>query len=114
MNKEIITIPTTNGYVKIYTKQIKYINIEERSMCYHLINGTRIESQKLRTSFEEMVSKKIKNDNNFIYLKPALIFNLNEIKAIDKYKVIFEDNEIYYFPKCKYDMLLKTWLEFNE
>lgn len=109
---KIITIQTTNDYVKIYTKQIKYINIENRSICYHLIDGTSIESQKLRTSFENSIGN-IKNCENFIYLKPALIFNLKEIKSIERYKVTFNDNDVYYFPKCKYNTLLETWLNFN-
>lgn len=107
----IVTI--TNGYVKINTKQIKYINIENRSVCYHLISENNIESQKLRTSFEKSISDKIKTDSNFIYLKLSLIFNLNEIKEIDKYRVIFNDGEIFSFPKCKYDELLNAWLNFN-
>lgn len=108
-----VIITTTDGYVKINTKQIKYINIENRSVCYHLISGKNVESQKLRTSFEKSISNIIKTDTNFIYLKPSLIFNLNEIKEIDKYRVVFNDNEEYYFPKCKYNILLETWLNFN-
>lgn len=109
-----IIITTLDGYVKVHTKQIKYINIENRSVCYHLINNARIESQKLRTSFEKSVNDKIKTDSNFIYLKPSLIFNLNEIKEIDKYRVIFNDGEVFSFPKCKYDELLETWLDFDD
>lgn len=108
-----VIIITTDGYVKIDTKQIKYINIENRSVCYHLISGKNVESQKLRTSFEKSVSNKVKTDSNFIYLKPSLIFNLNEIKEINKYRIIFNDGEIFSFSKCKYDELLETWLNFN-
>lgn len=109
-----VIIATTNGYVKIDTKQIKYINIENRSVCYHLTDGDNIESQKLRTSFEKSISVTIKTDTNFIYFKPSLIFNLNEIKEIDKYRVIFNDGEVFSFPKCKYDELLNAWLDFDD
>lgn len=108
-----VIITTTDGYLKIDTKQIKYINIENRSICYHLIGGKNVESQRLRTSFEKSISNIIKTDTNFIYLKPSLIFNLNEIKKIDKYRVIFNDEEVFSFPKCKYDELLNAWLNFN-
>ena len=112
-NLKTITIQTTNDYIKVYVKQIKYINIENRSICYHLIDGVNIESQKLRTSFNNSIGNNVKNCKDLIYLKPALVFNLEQIQSIDRYKVVFNDGEEYYFPKCKYNILLETWLAYN-
>ena len=78
MNKFIIK--TTYDYVKINISEINYANIENRSICYHLKQGETIESQKLRTTFEKSIGE-IKNESGFLFVHPALLLNLKNIKS---------------------------------
>ena len=105
---DFIIIDTDDGRIKIKIKNIKYVNIEQRNLAYHLVNGETILSKCLRSSFGKSTLH-LQNRENILFLPPSLIVNLKEIKAINRYSIIFNDNEIYYIPKCKYKMLYTIW-----
>lgn len=106
---EKIIIKTNQGYEKINFKRIKYINIEGRHIAYHLTDGKIIYSQCLRTSFKHAVGNII-NYKFYLFLPPSLIVNLQMVKQVNKNYIVFNDNEIYYIPKCKYDTLYNAWI----
>lgn len=50
----------------------------------------------------------------FLFLPPSLLINLSEIKEINGDHVIFENNEILYFPKKSYEIVRTSWLHYNQ
>ena len=91
---------------------LNYINIVRRCLCYHLKDGTIFDGQTLRSSFEKAIDP-LQHHKSFIFLPPSLLINLNEIKAINKDNIIFENDDILFFPMKQHDTLRNKWIEYN-
>ena len=66
--------------VKIYIRHLNYVDIEGRSLCYHMSYGYIQANRTLRTSFEKAMYPYLKHEN-LLFLKPSLLINLSNIKA---------------------------------
>jgi hypothetical protein len=49
----------------------------------------------------------------FLFLAPSLLINLSEIKIVNSDHIIFENDDIVYFPKKAYDLVREAWLNYN-
>ena len=98
---KIMLVPTAAGEELIYVKNLNYINIEERSLCYHLTDGVLKASHVLRNSFEKSICQYLHNDN-LMFIKPSLLINLQNIKALNKDYITFTNNEVLYYPRKYY------------
>ena len=105
----IMLVPTAAGEELIYIRNLNYINIEERSLCYHLVDGVLKASHVLRGSFEKSIRQYLHNEN-LMFIKPSLLINLANVKALDKEKITFRNNEILYYPKKYYDDIRERWI----
>lgn len=105
-----VAVQTPDGYCRLETKNINYVNIEGRCLSYHLDNNTKCKSCTIRGSFAESVYPLDKNDS-FIFLEPSLLINLKNIKVLSKDNIIFESGEKMYFPKTKHDRIEAKWKE---
>ena len=106
----IIKIPSGERRVRI--NNLNYINIVRRCLCYHLKDGAMFDGQTLRSSFEKAIDPLHKH-KSFIFLAPSLLINLSEIKIINKDHVIFENDDILFFPMKQYDNLRSAWINYN-
>ena len=106
---KIMLVPTAAGEELIYIRNLNYINIEERSLCYHLTDGILKASHVLRNSFEKSIRQYLHNDN-LMFIKPSLLINLANIKSMDKDKLIFRNGEILYYPKKHYEDIRTRWV----
>lgn len=106
----IIKIPSGERRVRI--NNLNYINIVRRCLCYHLKDGAMFDGQTLRSSFEKAIDPLHKH-KSFIFLAPSLLINLGEIKIINKDNVIFENDDVLYFPMKQYDNLRNAWVNYN-
>ena len=107
----IIKIPT--GDRRIRLNNLNYVNIVRRCLCYHLKDGNMFDGQTLRSSFEKAIDP-IQHHKSFLFLPPSLLINLNEIKIINADHIIFENDDILYFPKKQYDTVKTAWLNYNK
>lgn len=107
----IIKIPT--GDRRIRLNNLNYVNIVRRCLCYHLKDGAMFDGQTLRSSFEKAIDP-IQHHKSFLFLPPSLLINLNEIKIINADHVIFENDDILYFPKKQYDVVRNAWINYNK
>lgn len=107
----IIKIPSGDRRVKL--NNLNYINIVRRCLCYHLKDGTMLDGQTLRTSFKKAIHP-LEENKGFLFLPPSLLINLNEIKIINKDHIIFENDEIAYFPMRWHDTIRTKWIECNK
>ena len=107
----IIKIPSGDRRVRI--NNLNYINIVRRCLCYHLKDGTMFDGQTLRSSFEKAIDP-LQNNKSFLFLAPSLLINLSEIKIINKDHIIFENDDILYFPMKQYDNLRNAWINYNK
>ena len=106
----IIKIPT--GERRIRSNNLNYINIVKRCLCYHLRDGAMFDGQTLRTSFEKAIYP-LQNSQMFLFLPPSLLINLSEIKIVNSDNIIFENDDVVYFPKKAYDIVREAWLNYN-
>ena len=106
----IIKIPT--GERRIRSNNLNYINIVKRCLCYHLRDGAMFDGQTLRTSFEKAIYP-LQNSQMFLFLPPSLLINLSEIKIVNSDNIIFENEDVVYFPKKSYDIVREAWLNYN-
>ena len=105
-----VAVQTPDGYRRLETKNINYVNIEGRCLSYHLDDNTKCKSCTIRSSFAESVRPLDKNDS-FIFLEPSLLINLKNIKVLGKDNIVFESGEKMYFPKTKHDRIEAKWKE---
>lgn len=106
----IVKIPT--GERRIRSNNLNYINIVKRCLYYHLKDGTMFTGQTLRTSFEKAIYP-LQNSQMFLFLPPSLLINLSEIKIVNSDNIIFENDDVVYFPKKAYDIVREAWLNYN-
>lgn len=106
----IMLVPTAVGEELVYIKDLNYVNIEDRSLCYHMHNNILKASHVLRTSFEKSVSQYLHHPN-LLFIKPSLLINVSNIKCLDREKIIFRNNETLYYPKKHYDVIKDKWLK---
>ena len=112
IQEDNIIIKTPTGERRIRSNTLNYINIVKRCLCYHLKNGTMFDGQTLRTSFEKAIYP-LQNQKMFLFLAPSLLLNLSEIKEVCEDHVVFENDEIVYFPKKSYNLVRESWLHYN-
>ena len=108
-----IIIKTSIGERRIRSNNLNYINIVKRCLCYHLKNGAMFDGQTLRTSFEKAIFP-LQNSKMFLFLPPSLLINLSEIKEVNSDHIVFENDEIVFFPKKSYEQVRKAWLQYNQ
>ena len=102
---KIMLVPTAAGEELIYIRNLNYINIEERSMCYHLTEGMLKASHVLRNSFEKSIRQ-----YNLMFIKPSLLINLANIKSMNREYITFRSGEILYYPKKYYEAIHERWV----
>ena len=105
----IIKIPSGERRVRI--NNLNYINIVRRCLCYHLKDGAMFDGQTLRSSFEKAIDP-LNKHKSFIFLAPSLLINLGEIKIINKDNIVFENDDVLYFPMKQYDNLRNAWINY--
>ena len=113
IREDSIIIKIPQGERRVRVNNLNYINIVRRCLCYHLKDGAMFDGQTLRSSFEKAIDPLHKH-KSFIFLAPSLLINLSEIKIINKDNIVFENDEVLYFPMKQYDNLRNAWINYNK
>lgn len=93
---------------RIYIKDLNYINITKRTLCYHLATGKEYESQTLRQSFVKEVEPLLSKPGLFL-IQPSLLINLTNVETLFADHLVFENGDTLYFPKTAYDKIKEAW-----
>ena len=113
IKEDSIIIKVPGGERRVRVKQLNYINIEKRCLCYHLTDGNMFDGQTMRSSFEKSVDPLHKH-KGFLFLPPSLLINLGEVKIVNSDNLIFENDDVLYFPKKAYDTVRESWINYNK
>lgn len=70
------------------------------------------DGQTLRSSFEKAIDPLHKH-KAFLFLPPSLLINIGEIKILDTDHIVFENDDILYFPKKQYDTVHEAWVNYS-
>ena len=106
-------IKTPSGERRVKVKDLNYINIVKRCLCYHLRDGNMFDGQTLRSSFEKAIHP-LEEHKAFLFLAPSLLINISEIKILDADHIVFENDEVLYTPKKAYDTICTAWKNYNK
>lgn len=106
-------IKTPSGERRVRVKDLNYINIVKRCLCYHLKDGNMFDGQTLRSSFEKAIHP-LEEHKAFLFLPPSLLINVSEIKILDADHIVFENDEVLYTPKKAYDVIREAWKNYNK
>lgn len=106
-----IVVQTKTEDVALKIKDIQYINIEGRNLCYHLSNGEQIHGQTLRAAFKNYV-KPLKDFPNFLAVGLSLIINLDEIERIENTKVVFKNKSYVHVPSTHHELVEARWQQY--
>lgn len=93
-----IEIKTHNGKQIIRIKDILYVDIVNRGLCYHMIDGKTLEGPMLRIPFSEAVSNLISNDN-IVFAGSHLLVNSANVEKADRTSVTFKNDEQLFLSK---------------
>lgn len=104
-------INTPDGSIAVRNSDILYVELYSRCVRYYLVNGSVIDSQKLRTSFRKAVSRLLENDN-FILLGASFLINLHHVSKIGKSELHFTNGKTLSLPRNSRNNLLKAWMDY--
>lgn len=111
VKEDSIIIKTPLGERRVRVHNVNYINIVKRCLCYHLQDGTMFDGQTLRSSFEKAIDP-LQNHESFVFVAPSLLINLGEIKIMDADHLVFENDDVLFFPKKSYDLIHERWVDY--
>lgn len=111
---DTIIIKIIGGERRVKANTLNYINIVKRCLCYHMTDGNMFDGQVLRTSFKKAISPlQFDKANSFLFLPPSLLINIGEVKIVNADNVIFENDDVLYFPRKAYDTVREAWINYN-
>lgn len=109
---EIISVKTREGDVPLRFRDIMFVEVEDRTLLFHLADGRTCRSVALRGSFREAVEE-MAGDRRFAPCGASKLLNLKYIDAIDSETVLFRDGTAIYPPRSAYAELRRAWREFR-
>lgn len=113
IQEDSIIIKTYCGERRIRIAHLNYINIVKRCLCYHLTDGAVFDGQVLRSSFEKAINP-LQLNKLFIFIAPSLLINVSTIKILDKDHIIFENDDILYYPVKHHEEIRTAWRTYNK
>jgi hypothetical protein len=104
----IIIIPTVTGDKRMSLDCLNYIDIEQRSLCYHLLDENLKARHVLRTSFQKAIEGLLGN-NHLLFLRPSLLINVDNVEFLTKDHMVFINGDVLYYPKKNYLEIYEKW-----
>lgn len=89
-------------------KDIQYVNIEGRNLCYHLVTGETVIGQTLRTAYKQYV-KQLECHSNFVTIGLSVTINLDEVNTVEDCKIIFKGGNVIYIATKHQKELERLW-----
>ena len=112
IKEDSVIIKVPDGERRIRVNNLNYINIVKRCLCYHLKDGAMFDGQTLRTSFEKAITP-LQENKTFLFLAPSLLINLGEIKIVNKDNIVFDNDDVLFFPMKQYETVRERWINYN-
>lgn len=112
MSKDFIIARTKTKDSKVLIKQLNYINIEKRNLCYHLVDNETKQGVTLTTTFYRAITP-LDQFESLVFIRPSLLVNVSNIAEICTNKIIFEDGDILYLPRAKRQIIHEEWIKYH-
>lgn len=70
------------------------------------------DGQTLRTSFEKAIDP-LQKHKMFLFISPSLLINIGAIKIVNKDNIVFENDEVLFFPMKQYENVRNAWINYS-
>ena len=111
IRERFIIVHTKNKDFALRCKDIQYVNVEGRNLCYHLVSGQMIMGQTLRAAYKQYV-KPFEYHSNFVTIGLSVTINLDEVDTIEDSKIIFKNKQVIYIPTKHQKELEQLWYKY--
>ena len=111
IKERFIIIHTKSKDFALRCKDIQYVNVEGRNLCYHLVTGQTVTGQTLRTAYKQYV-KPLEYHSNFVTVGLSVTINLDEVDTVKDSKVTFKNGNIIYIPTKHQKELEQLWYQY--
>ncbi len=95
INQNSLEVKTKDGTTLIKLRNLLYVNIENRALCYHMIDGTTLRTSMLRVPFSEAV-REITEQKGFLLAGSHLVVNTVNISQVTVSSIRFSNEEVLY------------------
>ncbi len=107
---KFIFVKSDSGEVKILQNDILYIDIIDRSLAYHLADGTEVRGKTLRTSFREAVGS-LAASGGFAFSSVSTVVNLDYVESVDSSAIVLNNKTVLYPSRGVYAEFKAEWKE---
>lgn len=108
----LIEVRVSSGYMRIATDEIAYVNIVNRSLCYHMQDGTTIKSIFLREPFRNAVDALLRQPT-FCIAGASLLINLEAIRVVGREAILLSHGEWLVPPRTSFKSIYYAWNSLN-
>ena len=105
------TIKTPEGERRLNVSDIVYVGYEDRSLCYHLLDGTSFFGLKVRKAFAESVAFLLEL-GDFTLCGSSMVLNLRHVISVSREVIKLDGDMLVYPPRTGYAATHSAWLEF--
>lgn len=70
------------------------------------------DGQTLRTSFEKAIDP-LQKHKAFLFISPSLLINIGAIKIVNKDNIVFENDDVLFFPMKQYENVRNAWINYS-
>lgn len=109
IKQERCFVQTPYGESRIEIENILYVNIDKRYLCYHLRDGSTVNSQTMRASFVKTLNPNLLADARFCLVGSGLLINVDEIKELYIDHLVFTNGETIHFPRAHHEKIQEVW-----
>lgn len=106
-----VLVRTPNGDVSLDVNDILYVDLDNRSLHYHMRDGRVADSLTIRTPFRDAVAPLLA-DSQFTLCGVSLVLNLRYIDTLDAESVLLRDGSLLYPSKAGCTALKKVWKDY--
>ena len=106
-----LIVKTRENRVKLTMDQILYVELVDRRVAYHLLNGDTVESSSIRTTFAECIQELLA-DGRFVLCGSGLAVNLYHVTKADTETLYFRNSRKLYIGKRAGRDMMSIWSDF--
>lgn len=104
-------VKTSDGIVSIKYNEISHIEINERRINVHMVDGSVVVSLVLRGSFEEKVEPLLQ-EKNFVQCQKSYVVNMEQVHVMDSDHFEMRDGSIVPISKRHYQKTKRSYMDY--
>lgn len=104
-------VKTKESNIRLNYDSILFAELVQKSIIYHLLNGKRIESTSIRSSFSEAMQELLR-DSRFALCGTSRVVNLHYIIELDGENLYFKNGAKIHIGRRAARELRSVWYDF--